>query len=128
VNNFEHTPEYKAVIISKRWRALRKRLLPKDNRCAHCGKCGYDLQLHHKTYERLGQELDSDVEFLCPICHGKADSKREKEGQLRSTAALYNARLNGWATKVYGEDWESHHDAENIEAEFNNWADGQDEE
>lgn len=124
---FEQTPQYRAVINSKRWKALRKRLLPKDNACAHCKKCGYDLQLHHKTYERLGAERDTDVEFLCPHCHGKADTLREKLSRQRSSARLYGARLNGWATKVYGEDWEEHSDIESIEAEFDQWFKGRDE-
>jgi hypothetical protein len=25
--------------------------------------------LHHLTYERLGAELDSDVQVLCSTCH-----------------------------------------------------------
>jgi hypothetical protein len=39
-----------------------------------CEKCGGEtmsleqLQLHHKTYERLGRELISDLQLLCADC------------------------------------------------------------
>jgi 5-methylcytosine-specific restriction endonuclease McrA len=53
-----------------------------------CERCGYvqsdsvdffladliddrDLHVHHKTYARLGHELDTDLEVLCNVCHTK---------------------------------------------------------
>jgi hypothetical protein len=68
--------DYRRALRSPYWRALRKRLLPKDNACSNCGQCQHVLELHHKTYERLGQELDDDVVFLCPLCHTEADLAR----------------------------------------------------
>src|SRR4051812_24840716 len=38
--------------------------------CARCPQTN-SLQLHHKTYERLGRELDADLELLCKRCHHK---------------------------------------------------------
>jgi 5-methylcytosine-specific restriction endonuclease McrA len=102
----EQAAEYRRVLASKHWRALKKRLRPKDNACARCGKIGYELALHHKTYVRLGHERDDDVEFLCPWCHAKADDERAAEGRRRSANALYAAQLEGWGRKVYGDGWE----------------------
>lgn len=52
------------------WRATARRWRKKT-----CGRCGKGpragLQLHHKTYERLGRELQSDLETLCDGCHRK---------------------------------------------------------
>jgi Mrr N-terminal domain len=30
-----------------------------------------DLEVHHRTYERLGQELATDLTVLCDACHGR---------------------------------------------------------
>lgn len=42
-------------------------------RCEHCGgyfhKCR--TEVHHKTYERVGNEELDDLEILCESCHGK---------------------------------------------------------
>ena len=35
------------------------------------------MEVHHKTYERLGKERRSDLEVLCPRCHRIADRERE---------------------------------------------------
>jgi hypothetical protein len=39
-----------------------------------CGACPsrVALQLHHKTYKRLGAELVEDLEWLCNKCHKEA--------------------------------------------------------
>jgi len=33
------------------------------------------LHAHHRTYERIGNELDSDITVLCDSCHRKAHNK-----------------------------------------------------
>lgn len=37
-------------------------------RCFVCGK-HYDLQLHHRHYDTLGNETYKDMALLCSICH-----------------------------------------------------------
>jgi hypothetical protein len=88
-----------------------------------CERCGYahELQLHHKTYERLGRELISDLEVLCHQCHEKADEERALQGQIRSETARYNAALDTYATKKYGENWDFQHDPEQVAEEFDEW-------
>lgn len=39
-------------------------------RCERCDS-KRDLQVHHRTYERLGHEWDEDLEVLCDACHGE---------------------------------------------------------
>ncbi len=39
----------------------------------------------------------------------------------REEAAQYNARLNGWAVKVYGEGWPLYMDHESVEEAFEDW-------
>ncbi|PLS85251.1 MAG: hypothetical protein CYG60_13590 [Actinobacteria bacterium] len=51
------------------WGARRNRaLLQADNRCRICGST-QRLEVHHRTYERLGHELLSDLVVLCRRCH-----------------------------------------------------------
>ena len=60
---------YLAYLNSPAWRATRNRALRlADYRCQHCGN-KRDLQVHHRTYERLGREWDQDLEVLCDSCH-----------------------------------------------------------
>jgi hypothetical protein len=90
-------------------------------KCERCKLSTTDLALHHKSYERLGRESPSDLELLCPNCHKGADVERSVRGQERSSAALYNARLNGWASKRFGEDWQDRVDADWIADQFEQW-------
>lgn len=120
---------YNAVIASKRWRRLRAKRLSKCNHS--CERCGWHketrdksrtLDLHHRTYERLGEERDEDLEIVCSWCHGKADRERAAEGRRRAKDALHDAQFNGWATKVYGEDYGMFED-EDMHDRFHEWQD-----
>lgn len=39
------------------------------NKCYICGKTNVSLELHHKTYERIGKERLTDLVQLCHLCH-----------------------------------------------------------
>lgn len=50
------------------WRLTRKRKLAETNgRCERCGDRAKEI--HHRTYDRLGEELMEDLEALCQSCH-----------------------------------------------------------
>lgn len=115
---------YRDYIKSPAWRRLRRRLL--SARGLQCEKCGNvyvtekRLTLHHLTYERLGREVDADLLVLCWACHHGADSERK----AATASRLWDARVSGWADKVYGEgawDWEP-----DIEERFEKWLDERD--
>lgn len=61
--------KYQAYIASDAWRqkseAARRRA---DHRCSVCGAEG-NLETHHLTYERLGNERPEDLTVLCRACH-----------------------------------------------------------
>jgi 5-methylcytosine-specific restriction endonuclease McrA len=38
--------------------------------CQHCG-LRYNLNVHHKNYEHVGEEGKEDVKTLCSSCHDK---------------------------------------------------------
>lgn len=61
--------DYRAYLASDKWRSLREQVLARDNhQCQTClsTEC---LEVHHKTYERLGDEALSDLITLCHDCH-----------------------------------------------------------
>lgn len=70
---------YRRHLRSSKWRYLKARVV--NSRGQKCERCGarFGLQLHHKTYQRLGDELPSDVELLCKPCHTRADLRRMRQ-------------------------------------------------
>jgi hypothetical protein len=69
----------------------------------------------------LGRELISDLELVCHRCHEDADRERARQGYMRTEEARYNAALNTYATKKYGEHWEEYLDHEQVAEEFDRW-------
>ena len=62
-------PRYKEYLQSDQWRELREaKLLDVDNTCEKCRRKSC-LEVHHLSYERLGQERLSDLQVLCQNCH-----------------------------------------------------------
>lgn len=60
---------YPQYLDSRQWRNAKARFRASNERqtCAVCGSAGVDL--HHRTYERLGEERPSDLVALCPTHH-----------------------------------------------------------
>lgn len=67
---------YQSHLSSKKWARLRKQKLIDAN--FTCERCGYSVEthiveipidVHHKTYERFGDERLDDLEVLCRHCH-----------------------------------------------------------
>lgn len=119
---------YERYISSPEWKKKREKAL----KSAHykgkywCQDCGWNfkvdqLEVHHLTYERLGKERDTDLIVVCSRCHKKQDKVRAKKGQQKSAEALYDAQLDGWASKVYGEDWYEYQDEDYIAEMFDDW-------
>ena len=59
---------YQAYILSDFWQFQRRYKLMECDKCEKCGR-RHELDVHHKTYERLGDELMSDLIVLCVRCH-----------------------------------------------------------
>lgn len=121
MNDSDWRRRYEARIRSAQWKNMKRSLIKwRGNRCERCG-LETPLELHHKTYERLGNERLSDLELICSTCHRLADQQRAAQGRQRSATALYEAGLDTYATKKYGEEWWMHHDSDWIAEEFDNW-------
>ena len=62
----------------KHWKDVREEALLRDkNRCVSCNQ-KENLEVHHRTYERFGNEKLSDVYVLCKTCH-KLFTKKNKQ-------------------------------------------------
>jgi len=60
---------YLTYIHSDQWHVRRQRALKlAGNRCQVCGE-SRGLQVHHVSYEHLGQEADADLTVMCWYCH-----------------------------------------------------------
>lgn len=63
---------YAAYIASDAWKVKATATKKRDgNRCAWCGNPA-SLQVHHLTYQRIGNEIESDLITLCNGCHAIA--------------------------------------------------------
>jgi len=73
---------YALYLQTPHWREKRNTALRLAKfRCTRCGgKRG--LEVHHKTYERLGFEYQSDLEVVCGQCHADHHIAAEKETPL----------------------------------------------
>lgn len=67
----ENRPNYHEYLRSEKWKKKRLRALKSAGfRCNIC-KCDGPLQVHHKTYRRLGFERLRDLQVVCGACHKK---------------------------------------------------------
>lgn len=70
--------DYQAYLRSAVWRRRADQCKRRYGyRCALCNTIG-PLNAHHRTYERLGFELSSDLIALCRYCHAKHHDKLAK--------------------------------------------------
>jgi hypothetical protein len=61
---------YKEYLKSDHWQTQRKLALRNaDYRCQVCNSGNKQLDVHHRTYERLGSEIPADLIVLCNDCH-----------------------------------------------------------
>lgn len=88
-------PSYETYIASSGWATRRKDYFEAHPRkCSSCGSTS-KIHLHHKTYVRMGRELDEDLVALCESCHSKVH-KLHRESS-RSLAAVTDQFVKkGW--------------------------------
>ena len=80
---------YAMHLASSAWRIFRQLVLARDkDRCVLCNsdEC---LEVHHRTYERLGKEDVADCYALCHLCHAMVtDAQRRKRYVERQLPSL----------------------------------------
>ena len=61
---------YLRYLLTPEWRSLADQAKERDHyRCVYCGSPD-ELEVHHKTYKRVGHEELDDLITLCHRCHG----------------------------------------------------------
>lgn len=79
---------YGRYLRSSRWQATRKAALDRaENACQTCNATA-SLQVHHRTYERVGEERAADLIVLCDGCHSLFHGKRGTRRPQRSYASV----------------------------------------
>lgn len=81
-DTFMRTMPYPKYLKTDHWSRCRKRALEAaGHRCQLCNST-HRLQVHHRTYERRGNESPDDVIVLCSACHQLFHTHRRvtKEG------------------------------------------------
>lgn len=70
---------YNEYLLSPKWRSIRSRVLQRSRGlCEGCREVE-PTQVHHLTYDHLGDELLFELVALCDWCHNKAHSVTERE-------------------------------------------------
>lgn len=78
----EKSVRYREYIQSTAWRKKAEEAKARaGNRCQICNKSRAEVQLeaHHRTYERLGNELPEDITVLCRDCHQLYEDKKQTD-------------------------------------------------
>ena len=61
---------YKEYLQTPHWKRQRAdKVRAAGYRCQFCNRGSVLFNVHHRTYERLGEELDEDLTVLCSDCH-----------------------------------------------------------
>lgn len=67
---------YQQHLLSPKWRSIRARVLQRARgQCEGCGQAEA-REVHHLTYDHLGDELLFELVALCGPCHEKAHDLR----------------------------------------------------
>lgn len=105
--------DYLAYLQSPEWQDKRSQRLKIDQyKCQRCGR-PMDLQVHHLTYDRIGNEnVYTDLITLCKYCHEKIESQKQAYKEQR-TADKREKQLHAFASYKY--DWRR---ARRLELEF----------
>lgn len=68
---------YEEYLRTPHWKRKREdKLRAAGHRCQVCNSGSGILDVHHRTYERLGEELDMDLTVLCRGCHRRHHESR----------------------------------------------------
>lgn len=71
MSNTMKKTDYHQYLQSPQWSSIRLKVLDRDGyRCRVCNS-GLDLNVHHRTYDNIGNELEHlyDLTTLCRPCH-----------------------------------------------------------
>ncbi len=61
--------QYNRYLSTSEWQVVRGRILNRDNYTCQVCLSRPAGEVHHLSYDRVGQELDSDLTSVCKECH-----------------------------------------------------------
>lgn len=103
---------YEAYIASPAWARRRRRSLAlSGRRCQYereddfgavtrCPRTRY-LTVHHRTYDRLGHEIDEDLEVLCYFHHMVEHLMWRECGRCKTPVLGSYARAEAWLADAF---------------------------
>jgi hypothetical protein len=62
--------DYEKYLQSDQWHRRTAQERSINSRCSLCNRASRPLNVHHRTYERVGNERPGDLIVLCDECHG----------------------------------------------------------
>lgn len=76
---------YREYLKAEHWKETRQAAIERaGSRCALCTYQGDQVDVHHRTYERLGEELPEDLAVLCHDCHEAYELGLQIQGGVSS--------------------------------------------
>ncbi|HEV8448677.1 MAG TPA: HNH endonuclease signature motif containing protein [Gemmatimonadaceae bacterium] len=73
--------DYEEYLASPLWRVRAATMRALTPWCALC-PATRQLEVHHRTYDRVGRERPSDLVVLCARCHRRHHGTFEQERQM----------------------------------------------
>lgn len=95
--------KYVEYVNSTAWFIRREAAIEKAEwKCQICGLYNDHLEVHHKTYARLGNERDEDLLVVCAECHKKKEQAKRKAKKSRALTWAEHW-LRGYENMPYAE-------------------------
>ena len=115
--------DYEKYLRSAKWRNISAKMRKFAN--FTCDGCKdkfrpAELDVHHRNYDRLGNERPSDLRVLCHKCHSIADAHRVEQVSIRSEQRQSDAASHTFLSKKYGDNYATFAD-EGMYEEFDRW-------
>lgn len=89
---------YAKYMQSQRWASRKSAYYAKHQKSCRACRSEDQIDLHHRTYERMGFEPDSDLVPLCSRCHAAVhDMHKRLGGSLREVTATVIRQLKAEA-------------------------------
>ena len=99
--NTEWRKAYEKHLKSAKWKNTKSDLMKmRGKKCEVCGQYSPKLELHHITYERLGNESAKDLLILCAPCHKKEDKKREQKNSAKRETRRIDSAFMTWCDRL----------------------------
>ena len=76
--------DYKQYLASREWRVKRKEVIERNNNiCERCASRPIE-DVHHLTYENIGNEDERDLLGVCRPCHEYLAAERDEDPALEA--------------------------------------------